>query len=103
MIEFDNDDEDQDMRYDCVLKYAYEDAGTFHNCRLQADPIPPPEESTTRHNEIFVIVNKLDWIEIFEDANHPAIPDMTSIPFTGEREEFDVDITEEEINSLKRH
>ena len=33
----------------------------------------------------------------------PAIPDMTPIPFTGERErerdEFDVDITEEEMNN----
>ena len=26
---------------------------------------------------------------------------MAPIPFTGEREEFDVDITEEEINSMK--
>ena len=44
------------------------------------------------HNETVAMANKLDWIEIFEDANYPAILDMTPIPFTftgtgtGERE-----------------
>ena len=47
-------------------------------------------------------IYKLNWTEIFQDTNNPEeVSDMTSIPFTGEREEFDVDITEEEINSMK--
>ena len=47
------------------------------------------------------MANKLDWTEIFEDANYLAILDMPPIPFTGEREELYVDITDEEINSIK--
>ena len=46
-------------------------------------------------------IYKLNWTEIFQDTNNPEVPDMAPIPFTGEREEFDVDITEEEINSMK--
>jgi hypothetical protein len=46
---------------------------------------------------MFVMANKLDRTQILEDTNNSPIPDMTSIPFTGEREEFDVNITDEEI------
>ena len=102
MIEFDNDDEDQDMRYDCVVKYADEDAGTFCNFKLPANPIPPPEEAATHHNETFVMADKLNWTKTFEDANYPEIPDMIPIKYTGEREEFDVNITNEEINNMHR-
>ena len=47
------------------------------------------------------MADKLDWTKIFKDANHAAIPDMTPIPFIGEREELDLDIIDEEINSMK--
>ena len=50
-------------------------------------PIAPPEEVATCHNEKFVMANKLDWTQIFDDPNNLPIPDMTPIPlFTGERE-----------------
>ena len=62
---------------------------------------PPPEEAVTHNNEMFVMADKLDWTEIFEETNHPTLPDMTPIPFTGEREEFDVNITEGEMNNMK--
>ena len=101
LIEFDNDDDDQYMRYDAVIKFADKDAGTFRDYRLPATPIPPPEEHAVHENETFVMADKLDWTEIFEDTNHPTIPDMTPIPYTGEREEFDVAATEEEINNMK--
>ena len=40
--QFDNDDEDQDMCYDAVLRYADKGTGTFHNFKLlPANPIPP--------------------------------------------------------------
>ena len=100
MIEFVNDDEDQDMQYDCVVKYADKDA-FFWNFKLPVNPIPPPEEAATHNNETFVMADKLDWTKIFKDANHAAIPDMTPIPFIGEREELDLDIIDEEINSMK--
>ena len=102
LIQFDNDDdEDQFMQYDAVLKFADEDAGTFGTFRLPlpATPVSPPEEQAVHQNKTFVMADKLDWTEIFKDTNHPEIPDMTFIPFTGKREEFDVDITEEEINN----
>ena len=72
-----------------------------NNFKLPANPNPPPEEEATHHNETFVKADKLDLIKIFEDVNHPAIPDMTPTPFTGGREEFDVAITEEEINNIE--
>ena len=90
------------MRYDAVLKFADEGADTFHDYRLPAVPIThAEEEEAVHHNVTYVMVDKLDWTEIFEDSNHPAIPDMTPIPFTGDREEFDVAATEEEINNMK--
>ena len=55
LVDFDNDDDDQyNMRYDAVLRYADEDTGTFHAFKLPAIPIPP--------QELFVInkLNKLD-------------------------------------------
>ena len=83
---FDNDDEDQDMCYDAVLRYADKGTGTFHNFKLlPANPIPPPEDEVVHDNERFVI-DKLNWTEIFQDTNNPEVSDMTPIPFTGERE-----------------
>ena len=101
LIQFDNNDNVQHMCYDTVIKYADKDAGTFRDYRLPKNPITPPEEAATHHNETFAMADKLDWAEIFEERNHPTIPDMTPIPFTGEREEFDVNITQEEINTMK--
>ena len=63
--------------------------------------------SQLTNNETFY-EDKLKWTKIFEDANCPAIPvpDMTPIKYqiysTGEKEEeFDVNITEEEIHQIK--
>ena len=86
LIQFDNNDNVQHMCYDTVIKYADKDAGTFCDYRLPKNPITPPEEAATHHNETFAMADKLDWAEIFEERNHPTIPDMTPIPFTGERE-----------------
>ena len=66
-----------------------------------ATPVPPPEEAATHHNVTYVMADKLDWTEIYEDNIHPAIPDMTPIPFTGDREEFDVACTAETFNNMK--
>ena len=102
LVQFDNGDEDQYMRYDAVLKFADEGAETFHDYRLPASPITPAEEEeAVHHNITYVMADKLDWTEIFEETNHPTVPDMTPIPFTGDREEFDVAATEEEINNMK--
>ena len=100
LIQFDNDDDDQYMRYDAVLRFADEGADTFHDYKLPAIPIPPPEDEVIHDNELFVI-DKLNWTEIIQGTNNPEVADMEPIPYTGEREEFDVDITEEEINSMK--
>ena len=100
LVEFDNDDDDQYMRYDAVLRFADEDAGTFLDFKLPAIPIPLPQEQVIHNQELFVI-DKLNWTEIIQDTNNAEVADMTPIPYTGEREEFDVDITEEGINSMK--
>jgi len=101
LIQFDNGDEDQYMRYDAVLRFADEGADTFHDYKLPAIPIPPPDDEVMHDNEIFVI-DKLNWTEIIPGTdNPPEVPDMEPIPYTGEREEFDVRISEEEINSMK--
>ena len=43
-----------------------------------ANPIPPPvEEAIHNNNETFVMANKLNWTQIFEDTNYSDIPDMT--------------------------
>jgi hypothetical protein len=44
----------------------------------------------------------MNWTQIFEGTNCPKIPDMKPIKYTGEREEFDVNITNEEINNMHR-
>ena len=87
LVQFDNGDEDSYMRYDAVLKFADEGAETFRDYRLPASPITPPgeEEQAIHHNVTYVMADKLDWTEIFEDTNHPAIPDMTPIHTQGEK------------------
>ena len=100
LIQFDNDDDDQYMRYDAVLRFADEGADTFHDYKLPAIPIPPPQDEVIHNQELFVI-DKLNWTKIIQGTNNPEVSNMEPIPYTGEREEFDVDITEEEINSMK--
>ena len=91
LVQFDcQDDEDQLMRYNCVLKYADKDATTFFcSFNLPANPIPPPKEEVTHNNEAFY-KEKLKWTKIFEDINQLTISDMTSIKYRREREELDV-------------
>ena len=89
------------MCYDAVLQFADEGADTFHDYKLPAIPIPPPEDEVIHDNELFVI-DKLILTEIIQGTNNPPeVSDIKPILYTGEREEFDVDITEEEINSMK--
>ena len=50
------------------------------------------------------LLDKLNWIKCFgdtADTDYPEIPDKTPIEFIKEREEFDVNITEEKINKMK--
>ena len=70
LIQFDNGDEDQYMRYDAVLRFADEGADTFHDYKLPAIPIPPPDDEVMHDNEIFVI-DKLNWTEIISGENNP--------------------------------
>ena len=59
------------MRYDCVVKYADKESGTFRNFKLQATPISPSEEEqAVHHNVTHEMADKLDWMEIFEEMNH---------------------------------
>ena len=55
MVECDNDDDDQYMRFDAVLRFADEDAGTFHDFNLPAIPIPPKEDEVIHNQELFAI------------------------------------------------
>ena len=100
LIQFDNDDEDQYIRYDAVLRFADNNAETFHDFKLPAIPIPPPQDEVIHNQELFVI-DKLNWTEIIQGTTNAEVSDMEPIPYTGEREEFDVRISEEEINSMK--
>ena len=84
MIEFDNDDDDQYMRYDAVLRFADEGADTFHNYKLPAIPIPPPADEVIHDNELFVI-DKSNWTEIIPGTNNIEVVDMEPIR-TQERE-----------------
>ena len=79
------------MCYDCVLRYADEGTSTFHDFKLPANPFLPPQNEVVHDNELFVI-DKMNWTEVLQDTNNPEVWDMTPIPFTGEREKFDVDI-----------
>lgn len=48
------------------------------------------------------MVDKLNWEQIFENMNYYSeIPDTTPIGYTGEKEEFNGNITEKEINKMK--
>ena len=76
MVQFDcNDDADQFMQYDCVLKYVDEDALNFtgYEQRLPANPISPPPQEATHCNERFIKADTLNWTEIFKDINYIAI------------------------------
>ena len=58
-----DDDEDQYMRYDAVLRFADNNAETFHDFKLPAIPIPPPQDEVIHNQELFVI-DELNWTEI---------------------------------------
>ena len=58
----------------------------LNTSNLPANPITPPQQQVTHHNETFIMANTLDWTKIFKDTNFPAIPDMTPIKYIGERE-----------------
>ena len=46
------------------------------------------------------MTNMIDWIRVFTKTEHPPIT-ILPIPFEGDQEEFDVDITPEELEELK--
>ena len=60
------------------------DALNFVSFNLPANPIGSPVGKITHHNANFV-VNKLNWTEIFEDTNYPAIIYMTHYSICKER------------------
>ena len=47
-----------------MLRYVDKDAGTFHNFKLPANPIPPPGDKAIHDNASFV-TDKLNWTEIY--------------------------------------
>ena len=42
----------------------------------------------------------IDWTQDFENTEHPPIP-ILPLPFEGDKEEFDVNITDAELEGLK--
>ena len=46
------------------------------------------------------MTDAIDWIRVFVETEHPQIP-IQPIPFEGAQEEFNVDITPEELEELK--
>ena len=46
------------------------------------------------------MTDSIDWTQVFEDTEYPPIP-ILPIPFEGDQEEFDVDITAAELEELK--
>ena len=103
MIEFDNDDDNNDalMWYASLLKYTGKDDLNFvdYEQHIPANLIRLPQQEATHHNKNYVMADKLDWTKIFEDTSYQAIPDMTSIKYRRERAEFDVNAIEEEIDN----
>ena len=46
------------------------------------------------------MIDVLDWTGVFAETNHPPIP-ILPISFEGDQEEFDVNITPEQLEELK--
>ena len=46
------------------------------------------------------MTNAIDWTHVFAKTEPPPIP-ILLIPFGGDQEEFNVDITPEELEKLK--
>ena len=88
------------MRYYSIIKYIDETARNFHQYDLPILPVPPPETTATVNSTKYKTTDVLDWTQVFEDTNYPPIP-ILPIPFEGDQEEFDVDITPEELDQLK--
>ena len=100
LIQFDNGDDDALIWYDLLSKSVNRDTLTFDSFNLPANPITHAKEEINHHNGKFVM-DKLNWTEISEDTNYPEIPDITLIEYRREREEFDVNITNKELNNTK--
>ena len=103
MIELDNGNGDALMWYNSLLKYANEDALNFtgYEQRLPANPISPPPQEATHCNERFIKADTLNWTEIFKDMSYIAMNSSPKLIKYTDREEFDVNTTEEEIDNMK--
>ena len=98
---FDSDtDKTEHLRYDFIIKWVDEEAPNFHQYHLPVSPVPPPSTTATVNSTKYKMTDVIDWKQVFEDTEHPPIP-ILPIPFEGDQEEFDVDITPAELEELK--
>ena len=88
------------MRYDTVLKYVDEHAANFESFQLPADPIPPPNQHETVGTTKYLMTKSIEWTQVFEDTENPPAP-IEPLPYEGDQEEFDVNITDAELEQLK--
>ena len=97
------DDDLYEIWYDAVLQYADENHSMFRDFHLYNDPLPPPASSVVldRTRTQYKATNKDDWTPILTPEEENDARNVDPIEFTGENEEFDVNITDEEIKSLK--
>ena len=60
----------------------------------------PPDTPVHVGPTKYMMMDSIGWTQVFEDTNYPPIP-ILPIPFEGDQEEFDVDITPAELEELK--
>ena len=97
---FDSDtDKVECLRYDFLIKWCDEASPNFHQYQLPPSPVPPDTPVHVGPTK-YSLTDSIDWTQVFEDTEYPPIP-ILPIPFEGDQEEFDVDITAAELEELK--
>ena len=91
------------LRYDTIIKYIDENASNFNRYHLPISPVPPSTTATATATvgvTKYTMTDMIDWTRVFEETENLPIPTLP-ISFGGDQEDFDVDITPEELEDLK--
>ena len=86
-----------DLRWDAVVKYADETHPMFENYQLPAYPVTPLELEMATTKKTYKKTAEEDWERLHNFPGNPVEP----IEYTGESEEFSVNMTDAEKASMK--
>jgi hypothetical protein len=103
LIELDDQDDDDQylIAYDAVCEYYIKQHSTFNRYQLPSELVPEgDDEIETEDGTLYLLTPADEWSQVDEDEDGGG-RSIDPIEWTGGDEEFYVNITYAEINTLK--